>query len=87
MERLSGLLKNSIRLLTDRLTILQRGSSLWMKHLKLLQDFPHKVELNQMGELEQSYYMAVLEYAHALEASSNAILDAAGDLGNHDTND
>ncbi len=42
--------------------------------------FPTKVELNQMGELEQSYYMAVLEYAHALEASSNAILDAAGDL-------
>jgi len=42
--------------------------------------FPTKVELNQMGELEQSYYMAVLEYAHALEASSNAILDAADDL-------
>jgi len=42
--------------------------------------FPTKVELNQMGELEQSYYMAVLEYAQALEASSNAILDAAGDL-------
>ena len=42
--------------------------------------FPTKVELNQMGELEQRYYMAVLEYAQALEASSNAILDAAGDL-------
>ena len=42
--------------------------------------FPTKVELNKMSEKEQSYFMAVLEYARALEASSNAILDAAEDL-------
>jgi len=42
--------------------------------------FPTKVELDKMGEQEQSYFLKVLEYAHALEASSEAILGAAEDL-------
>ncbi len=42
--------------------------------------FPTKVELDKMGEQEQSYFLKVLEYAHALEASSEAILSAAEDL-------
>jgi len=81
-------MENTINALTKLDETLDRPAdnlALWLttfeSALKSFYDtFPTKVELNKMSEKEQSYFMAVLEYARALEASSNAILDAAEDL-------